>query len=288
MMETDSCPEISALSSFLDDELEEGKNEEIRLHIQNCPTCADQIEHFQAADGLIRTHLAEAMVFTDSSNKRDCITPDAMTAYLHDLLPVDEKKSVEEHLDGCDACLTEFSSLTKATKLLERSKTEPLPDALRQRVEGLWAKSQKEREQILRLVVRLAKDGMEILRDTLFPTGVAVQELFAPVGAYRTAEKSSMPSGVVLKKTLPGIEFSLMLKWQAENRAGLDIKITDDKLNPLAGQRVSLRRDEALVCSERTGADGNLVISDLEVGTYQLGLRTSDKEFYVDLEIDST
>ena len=163
-----------------------------------------------------------------------------------------------------------------------------MPDALRQRVERLWAKSQKEREQILRLVVRLAKDGMEILRDTLFPTGVAVQELFAPVGAYRTAEKSSMPSGVVLKKTLPGIEFSLMLKWQAENRAGLDIKITDDKLNPLAGQRVSLRRDEALVCSERTGADGNLVISDLEVGTYQLGLRTSDKEFYVDLEIDST
>ena len=276
------------MSSFLDDELEEGKNEEIRLHIQNCPTCADQIEHFQAADGLIRTHLAEAMVFTDSSNKRDCITPDAMTAYLHDLLPVDEKKSVEEHLDGCDACLTEFSSLTKATKLLERSKTEPLPDALHQRVEDLWAKNEREKEQLARLVVRLAKEGIEIVRDALFPPTIAFQEVFVPVGAYRTAEKSSMPSGVVLKKTLPGIEFSLMLKWQAENRAGLDIKITDDKLNPLAGQRVSLRRDEALVCSERTGADGNLVISDLEVGTYQLGLRTSDKEFYVDLEIDST
>jgi len=286
-METGSCPEISALSSFLDDEFEEGKNEGIRLHIQNCSLCADQIKQLQAADRLIRKHLAEPMAFSDSLNKRDCIIPEAMTAYLHDLLPLDEKKRVEEHLDGCDACLSEFSSLAKATKQLERSKTELLPDALRQRVEGLWAKSQNQREQILRLVVRFAKNGLEIVRDALFPQGVTVQELFAPVGAYRTAEKSSLPSGILLRKTLQGIELSVMLEWKAQNRAGLRIKIENEKRNAVSGQRVLLRRDKVLVFSERTNADGEVIIAELEVATYQLGI-LHDKEFYIDLEIDST
>src|SRR5258705_1378998 len=152
-METNCCPEISALSSFLDDELEESKNEEIRLHIQNCATCADQINRFQTVDHLIRKHLPEPMTVSDRSRTVDCMSPEDMTAYLHDLLPVDEKKRVEEHLDGCDACLSEFSSLVTATNQLERSKTEPLPDALRQRVEGRWGKSEHGKEQVVRLVV---------------------------------------------------------------------------------------------------------------------------------------
>jgi len=285
-MQTGSCPEISALSSLVDGELEEDKNEAIKLHVQNCPTCADQINRLQASDRFIRRYLAEPMVFSDSLNKRDCIVPEAMTAYLHDLLQADEKKRVEEHFDGCDVCLSEFSSLAKATNQLERSKTEPLPDALRQRVEGLLGKSEQGKEQVARLVVRLAKEGLEIVRDALFPPTISLQELFVPVSAYRTAGKSSMPSSVLLKKTLPGIQLSLMLRWQAENRAGLEVKITDEKLNSLAGQRVSLRRDESLVCSQRTGTQGNIVVSDLEVGTYRLGIITLDKEFYVDLELD--
>jgi anti-sigma factor RsiW len=284
-METGSCPEISALSSFLDDEFEESKNDWIRLHIQNCSTCADQIHRFQAADGLIRKHLAEPMPFSDRSHTGDCISPEDMTAYLHDLLPANAKKRVEEHLDGCDACLSEFSSLAKATMQLDRSKTEPLPDGLRQRVEGLWARGQKEREQILRLVVRLAKDGLELLRDSLFPSSIAVQEMFAPVGAYRTVERSSLPSGVLLKKSLPGIELSVMLEWKAENRAGLRIRIEDEKRNPVSGQRVVLRRNEVLLYSERTSADGDVTISDLEANTYLLGIIISGKELNFELEM---
>ena len=286
MMQTGSCPEISVLSSLLDGEPDEDKNKAIELHVQNCLTCTDQINRLHAADRLIRTHFLKPLAFTDSSPKRDCITPEAMTAYLHDLLPGDEKKRVEEHLDSCDGCVSEFSSLAQATKQLERSKTEPLPHGLRQRVEGLWVKSEREKEQLARLVVRLAAAGLEIVRDALFPPTIALQEVFVSVGAYRTAESSSMPSGILLKKALPGIQLSLMLKWQAKNRAGLEVKITDAKLNPLAGQRVSLHRDETLVSSERTGTKGNVVVSDLEVGSYRLGIITLNKEFYVDLELD--
>src|SRR5207245_598503 len=130
-MERGSCPDIAGLSSFLDDEFEEDKNEAISLHVQNCSACADQINRFQAADRLIRNHLAEPMTSSDRSRTENCISPEDMTAYFHDLLPVDEKKKIEEHLDGCDACLGEFSLLAKEAMQLERSKTEPLPDTLR-------------------------------------------------------------------------------------------------------------------------------------------------------------
>ena len=42
-----------------------------------------------------------------------------------------------------------------------------------------------------------------------------------------------------------------------------------------------------MVFSERTGSDGDVIIAELEVGTHQLGI-LQDKEFYIDLEIDST
>lgn len=287
-METRSCPEISALSSLVDSEFEEDKNEAVKLHVQHCPTCAEQIRRLQAADRLIRRYLAEPMVLSDSSNRRDCITPEAMTAYLHNLLPVNEKKRVEEHLDGCDGCLSEFSSLARAANQLERSKTEPLPDALRQRVEGLWAKSEDRKEELVRLVVRLAKNGLEIVRDALFPPTLVLQEIFAPAGSYRSAEKSSLPHSIFLKKTLAGIQLFVTVHWEAENRAGLLIKIEDEELVPVSGQRVSIRRDDTLVCSERTGADGTVIISDLEAGAYRLGTLISNKEFSIDVEIKNS
>src|SRR5438067_1969211 len=108
MMETDSCPEISVLSSFLDDELEEGKNEAVKLHVQNCPACADQVKRLQTANRLVIRHLAEPMFADDSLRKGDCLTPEVMTSYLHDLLSTEEKRRAESHLDTCDACLSEF------------------------------------------------------------------------------------------------------------------------------------------------------------------------------------
>jgi hypothetical protein len=92
---------------------------------------------------------------------------------------------------------------------------------------------------------------------------------------------------VLLKKDLPGTQLSLLLRWETENRAGLEIKIEDEKLNPVVAQRVSLRRDEVLVCSERTDADGNVFISNIAAGTYQVGIFTLEKEYYVDIDINT-
>lgn len=287
-METGSCPELLALSAFFDEELHERKDEEIKLHIQNCPDCKKQIKRLDVADGLIRRLLAEPMTLSGHLRKSDCITPEVMTAYLHDLLPVDEKRRVDGHIDGCDACLSELDSLTKSSIWLEQSKAEPLPDVLRKRVEGFWAEGQKDREPIFRLVLRLAKDGLEVLRDTLVPETVVVQEVFAPAGAYRSGERSSLPSGVLLKKSLPGIEVTVILEWRSNSQAQLRTKIEDDQHQAVADKRVFVRRNETLIFSDKTSADGVVVVPDLEIGSYELGIVNAEKDFHLAIEITNT
>ncbi len=283
---TETCPEISVLSAFFDGELEKDQNQRVQFHAQSCSACADRLKRFDAVDQLLVGHLGEAMTTSNSSRRADCVTPEVMTSYFHDLLSGEEKKQVEAHLDLCDDCLSEFASLAKAEMRMEQSKTEPLPNALRERVKAFWTKEERAKEPILRLAVRLASEGLEIIRDSLFPHEVSMQEVFAPAGVYRATPKSSLPSGVLLKRDLPGIQLSVLLEWEKADRAGLRIKIANEKSNPVAGQRVLLRQEKVFLCSERTDADGAVTITNLEPGVYQLGILTLDKEFYVDLEIN--
>jgi len=288
MTDASNCPEIVVLSSYLDGELDQEQNSGIKLHLQNCPLCSAHIERLQATETLVIKHMGEPLNPTSVTMKDNCLSPDVLTAYLHDLLRLEEKKSAEAHLDGCDACVAELSALTKSEMVLERRPNSPVPAALRNRIETLWAKDQKNEEPIFRVVVRLLKDGLEVLRETLVPSSVAIQEMFSPVGAYRSAEKSSSPSGLLMKKSLPGIELTVILEWRSNSQAQLRTKIEDDRHQAVAGKRVSLRRNDTLVFSDKTSTDGVVVVPDLEIGSYELGIASTEKDFHVAIEITNT
>jgi len=226
------------------------------------------------------------MTTRSGHERQDCISPDLIAAYFHDLLSLEEKKRVEGHFDKCDACLNEFASLVKDEIQLASAHGNPLPNALRERVNALWKKAERGKEPIIRLAVRLAKEGVEILRDSVFPSEVFMQPVFAPAGAYRSAAQSSLPSGVSLKRTLPGSRISILLQQEKEDRAGLQIKLENENSDPLEGQRVLLRRDGVLLYSERTDTNGAVTVMNLEPGVYQIGMVVSEKEFYVDVAIE--
>jgi anti-sigma factor RsiW len=280
------CPDISVLSSCLDRELVEDENARVKAHIQSCASCAGQLKKLESADGILLSNLRRPMRLSENIHREDCVKAETIISYFHGLLSPEETRRVESHLDLCDACLQELSSLAKTEARLGQSRAEPLPDSLRERVEAFWRKDEKARELILRVAVRLIREGIEVVRDSLFPQAVSFQEVFATAGAYRDAlPKGSSPSGVLVKRELPGIQLSLLVEWEKENRAGLKVKAEDEKLSPLGGQRVYLRQDQVLLHSERTDADGRVVISNLEPGAYQLGIVILEKEYYVDLEI---
>ena len=288
MTDASTCPETLVLSSYLDGELDQEQNSGVKLHLQNCSLCSAHIERLQETDTLLINHMGEALKPISATMKDDCLSPEVLTAYLHDLLRLEEKQSVEAHLDGCNACVAELSALTKSEMELEWRANDPVPAALRSRVEALWAKDQTKEEPIFRLAVRLLKDGLEVLRDSLVPSPVAIQELFSPVGAYRSGEKSSLPSGVLLKKSLPGIELTVILEWRSNTQAQLRTKVEDDRHQAVAGKRVFLRRNETLVFSDKTNADGVVVVSDLEIGSYELGIVSTEKDFHVAIDITNS
>ena len=213
MTEIGVCPEISVLSSFLDGELIEEENARVEFHIQNCAVCAGRSKRLEAGDRLLVRNLGKSMSLSEYSKKKDCLSPDTVASYLHDLLSAEEKTKVEGHLDLCDVCLSEITFLAKAEMKLSQSRVEPLPDFLRERVEALWEKGDRPKERILRVALRLAKEGIEILRDSLFPQTASFQEVFATAGAYRATTKGSLPSGVLVKRTVRSIQLSLLVEW---------------------------------------------------------------------------
>jgi anti-sigma factor RsiW len=282
----DACPELSILSSLLDGELAREERARVEQHAENCPNCSARIKDLKLLDRAMIKDFAKPAGRVDRTLSASCLTAEVMTSYLHDLLPSEAKAKVESHLDRCDACLTELTALTKSETQLSQSPSQPVPDILRERVEAMWKEGQQGKERVLGAVFRLASEGIEVIRDSLFPQGLVFQEVFAPAGAYRSGAKAALPSGISVKRQMPGLQFSLLVEKEGENRAGLKIKLEDEKASALANRRVLLRREGVLLFSAKTDDEGRLTIPSLDPGLYQLGLMISGKEYYVDIEIE--
>lgn len=183
MMEIELCPEISVLSSLLDDELVGEENETVKFHVRNCPACVERLEYMAAGHLVLVKSLGKSIVLGNHSKKKDCISAETMAAYFHDLLSVEEKTRVESHLDLCDACLSELTLLAKTEMQMRQSDMEPLPDSLRRRVEALWSEEESKKEKIPHLVTRLVREGIGPVRDLLPRPSLSFGGLLAAVMA---------------------------------------------------------------------------------------------------------
>ena len=285
MTEAAHCPDLVVLSSFIDGELPGDEREGIKLHVESCPACAKRLKDFEMASQSMINHLERATNLSDLSGSVDCPSGETLSAYLHDLLSNEEKRAAEVHLDRCDACLSDLASMARTDAQLRRTPAEPVPRYLRERVETVWNKSGQATDQILKVVCRLAQEGIEFLRDSLIPQGVTYQLGYAASGAYRGVAESSLPSSILFKGNVAGIQLGLSVEWEGADRAGLKVKIEDEDFHPLSAQRIHLRREQILVYSERTDANGNVTIPNLEPGTYEIGISASGKECTIDFEL---
>lgn len=279
------CPDLIVLSSFLDGELAGGENEDVKVHLGNCPACARRLKSLEMAGQSIINHLERATSLSDRSPSAGCPNGEILSSYLHDLLPADEKDATEVHLDHCDACLSDLASMARTDAQLRRAPAEPVPRSLREKVEAFWSKTEKATEPILKVVCRLAQDGIEFLRDSLLPQGVTYQLGYAASGAYRGVAEASLPSSILFKGNVAGIQLGLSVEWEGADRAGLKVKIEDEEFHPLSAQRIHLRREQILVYSERTDANGNVTIPNLEPGSYEVGISALGKECTIDFEL---
>ena len=285
MTEAGHCPDLVVLSSFLDGELAGVENEGVKVHLGTCPACAGRLKSLEMAGQSMMNHLERATGLSDRSPSADCPSGVILSSYLHDLLPADDKHATEIHLDHCDACLSDLASMARTEMRMREAPAEPVPRYLRERVEAFWTKAEKATEPILKVVCRLAQDGIEFLRDSLLPQGVTYQLGYAASRAYRGGAAPSLPSSILFNGNVAGIQLGLSVEWEGADRAGLKVKIENEEFHPLSAQRIHVRREQILVYSERTDANGNVTIPNLEPGSYEIGISASGKECTIDFEL---
>ncbi len=284
MTAVNPCPDVVLLSSLLDGELAGSELDSVKAHLQSCTACSELMGELKRVDRMMINDVEIDAGSRANFRSPNCMSGEQLSSYFHDLLPADDKSAAEHHLDQCDGCLSELAAMAKVEAQLSRMPTEPVPHYLRQRVESLWQTSETAGGQVIKLVCRLAKEGIELLRESLLPDGLSLQPAAVVAGTYRTAGPS-LPSNIFVKGRIAGIQLSLLAERHGANSAGLKLKIEDESSNSLTARRIVLRRDEILLISERTDADGNVFIPNLEPGTYKIGITISGKECTIDFEL---
>jgi hypothetical protein len=199
---------------------------------------------------------------------RDCLSPEILSAYVHRLLPTQDESNVEKHLQACDVCLNEVMQASAMTMSLSSVRKEPVPGALKRRVASLWESPAAEQEPglLARLVIRVAKKGLQLVEHHLVPPFFDLQENLLPLPAYRTDE---VPGALDLKLRAGQLEIHVAAFPEGQ---GLSLKMVllGAGGEALAGQRVFLRQEGRSIFSAKTDRAGGLRTPHREPGVYEI------------------
>jgi len=204
-----------------------------------------------------------------------------VSAYVQRLLTPEEGEQVERHLHTCGACLNEVIEASRLSSLMIAAKKTPVPAALRARVAALWEHpaAKEQPTSFSRLVIQVAKKGLSLLEQHLVPPLLDVQEILAPLPAYRVGEA---PAALNLRLTTEQTEIHATVVQEEEGLA-LKLSLLSAAQEGLAGQRVFLRRQGRAIFSAKTDQAGVLRMPRLEPGIYEVACPGINAAFQLEL-----
>jgi hypothetical protein len=211
----------------------------------------------------------------------ECLSPEFIAAYVQRVLADEENARAERHLQSCDACLNEVTDAFRISASLTAAEREPIPAMLKVRVASLWENPAAEEKTVpfSRLVIRVAQQGLKLLAQHLTPPLLDVQEVLAPLPAYRAGEGSS---ALNLKINAGQAEIRATA---VQEREGVILSLTllGAGQQTLGGQRVFLRRHGRSVFSAKTDHAGVLRMPLLEAGIYEVACPGIQTTFQLEL-----
>lgn len=209
------------------------------------------------------------------TSRADCLAEEELALYLGGALPEDLKQRMELHLAECNYCLDEIVAVHKAT--LEGD-TEEVPQRILERLMALVPHRQKE-ENLLELVVRLAKESLELV-------STSGQLVLTPVPAsVRSETRSSGPRMVQVKKQMGGFGLLVEVEVLEPGLCQIVVNVNEESGKPADGVRITLvsagreqasylARQGQIVFDRVPQGEYNLAISDLgaPIGTVRLAV----------------
>jgi anti-sigma factor RsiW len=276
------CPEFSLLSQFVDRELGDEEGADVARHLESCPRCRTRVARLAQTEKLLQTTLPKSSArLAEWTPTRECLSPEVLSAYVHRLLPARDESTVEKHLQACDVCLDEVMQASAMTVALASARKEPVPGVLQGRVASLWESPAAEQEPglLARLVVRVAKKGLQLVEQHLVPPFFDVQEILMPVPAYRAGE---IPGALDLQLRAGQLEIHVTASPEGQG-VSLKLVLSGAGGEALAGQRVFLRQGGRSIFSAKTDGVGVLQTPHLEPGAYEIACAGMDVAFQLEL-----
>lgn len=277
--------ELLVLSQHADGELPVAQAHAVAAHLAVCHGCQRRLDRMLHAAAAAAHAGRAAAVRTaapdeDGSRPTGCPSPSLLSSWADPALPAADRARLEQHLEGCDACLADVLGARRLLARLDATAALPVPVALQRRVASLWADPASGESALTRLVVRVTRAGAELLESHVVAPLRDLVEVATPLPAMR----SGTPAGSTRSFTLHGPEATIIASIAAAGDAvGLTLRIQTDDGAPLADQRVFLRHRGRSLYSARTGEDGLLRMPGIEHGVYEVDCPGIATSFQLDL-----
>lgn len=274
-----TCPDLRSLSQLVDGELATKAAAAAGAHVAACATCRGQLERLDhAAAGLRAALAAHQPPAAPPVPAADCLASERVAAWVGRALDAADARAAESHLGRCDACLGEAFAAVRMLARLDAGPTAAVPPALQARVASRWAATPAG-ASLTAIVIRVARAGVELLERHVVAPILDVEALLVPAPAVRSA---GARDAVCFRIRAPEAQIRATIVPEGSS-VGLALTLLGAADDPLAGQRVFLRRHGRSLYSARTDADGALRLPRIEPGVYEVSCPGIGTSFRLDL-----
>lgn len=281
-----TCPDLLVLSQLLDDEIEPGEAANLGAHVDACIECGPRFERLErvqqsAGETLARERL-RGLRATPPVPTPECLSIEQRIGWFVPGIEGDDRATSNAHLESCDHCLGEVLSAARMIARLNEGPTLTVPPALVSRVASLWPEESAapERSPLTELVVRLGRAGASLVERRI----VAPLREVIEIGAAAPVLRNELGSQALrFRIRAPGADIDAAVVPTGESVAVTLVLRAEGGGEPLANQRVFVRRHGRSIFSARTDENGELRTTGLEPGAYEVSCPGIQTEFRLDL-----
>lgn len=231
-------------------------------------------------------NMTQSCLKTVATVSESSLSPETISAYIHHLLPQEEQQQVEEHLQHCNACLTETQQAFQWATLLATPERRPVPDALKKQVAAMWQSSAPsdqtsscQTSSCSRLVIQIGQTGLQLIAKELVAPLRDVQSSLALLPAYRT-DRTAAP--LSLNIDIGHTAIKAVVSKEGEGVA-LRLTLLAPEQEGLSRQRIFLRQQGRSLFSAKTDQEGMLRMPHLDPGTYEVACPGISAAFQLEL-----
>jgi hypothetical protein len=255
----ESCQKASEidLAAFLT-EPQNPAWEEFRQHYPQCEPCSAEVAKWEKLEHLLGRVSQEAAHPAEERLVQFKQSPGSLTPK--------ERRSIQLHLKTCPVCREGLALLA--------SFDFSLIDKWIEEEKSVRASAEDKAQSFSRLIIQVAHQGLKLMEQHLVSPFLEVQEVLAPMPAYRPGEGST---ALHFRINTSETQINATVVQEGE-RVALNMTFLGAGQEALAGQRVFLRRQGRSVFSAKTDSKGVLRTPRLKPGIYEVvcpGIQTT-------------